>query len=440
MRYLKKFDAIKETVGVPTGITTLASKLFTNIVQKLDSNDVVFAIKNGDPGTYKYKTREIKIRFSLELEGRINNYEVNEFNIIIDAHEVDRNMKDESPEITGAYFSPNVEIDRKNFKIKYNASNKIDIGIRFEFPWINKTDGNFWTNAISKLISENKSEVVSTLGHELMHSYDLAFIKGGNSFEDSSEYQGESNLRFGIPTVDKFFFYLYFMNKCESVVRSSEIASRMEAQGTTQEGFMDFIENNKTWKMLKDISKWTYAEFHQELIDNNEYIKKVLDKSDIETDGMSNEMVADVVEDLILNNVIAVNSDALASMLRDPKYLAANDEIGRIFAMITGRSMEVDPDEEKKNEFFKSFIEKMKKDMKNPKHYFESKEKMFNFESNKLLKKISKLFSMAKDTKSNALHTKISSKRVSKMESVLNWEKYQDSIGVKPNISKRKFI
>jgi hypothetical protein len=214
----------------------------------------------------------------------------------------------------------------------------------------------------------------------------------------------------------------------------------MEAQGTTQEGFMDFIENNKTWKMLKDISKWTYAGFHQELIDNSEHIKKVLDESDIETDGMSNEMVADIVEDLILNNVIAVNSDALASMLRDPKYLAANDEIGRIFAMITGRSMEVDPDEEKKNEFFKSFIEKMKKDMKNPKHYFESKEKMFNFESNKLLKKISKLFSMAKDTKSNALHTKISSKRASKMESVLNWEKYQDSIGVKPNISKRKFI
>ena len=60
---------------------------------------------------------------------------------------------------------------------------------------------------------------------------------------------------------------------------------------------------------------------------------------------------------------------------------------------------------------------------------------MFNFESEKLIKKISKLFSMAPDTKVNKLHSKISNKEIKK-ESILNWEKYQYAIGVNTKIEK----
>ena len=59
---------------------------------------------------------------------------------------------------------------------------------------------------------------------------------------------------------------------------------------------------------------------------------------------------------------------------------------------------------------------------------------MFNFESEKLMKKLSKLFSMAPDTKVNKLHTNISNKEI-KTESILNWEKYQYAIGVNDKIS-----
>ena len=85
-------------------------------------------------------------------------------------------------------------------------------------------------------------------------------------------------------------------------------------------------------------------------------------------------------------------------------------------------------------------MKNLKKDIKNSDYYFSNKEKMFKFESKKLLKKISKLFSMAKDTKTNKLHSKISNKLASKTESILNWGKYQDSMGIKPNISNKKFL
>lgn len=439
MKYLKRFDNLKEAVGVPTGITNLSSKLFSSILEKLDSNEVNFNIKEGDPDKYRYETREINIKFKLQLEGEINDYKVNEFNVNIAIREVKR-PTDEVPEMTGAYFAPDVEMDRKNFKMIHTSSNKIDLGIRLDFPWTNKITMIFWTKEVSKLIRENKSDVVSSLGHELMHSYDLAFIKGGTGFEESSDYQSVSNLRFGIPTVDKFFFYLYFMSRCENVVRSAEIASRMEAQGTTQEDFLDFVKKNKTWTMLKDISKWTYAGFQQELIENIDKIKESLDNSNIETDGLSDEEVVYMIEDLMINNIASAKAETLTLLLKDPKYSAFDNELSRMVAMLTGRQPEEDPDLEEKNRFFKSIIDKMKKNMKNTKHYFENQEKMFNFESNKLLKKISKLFSMATDTKTNALHTKISNKKSSKTESVLNWEKYQDAIGVNPKISKKRFI
>ena len=77
MKYLKKFDNLKEAVGVPTGITNLSSKLFSSILEKLDSNEVNFNVKEGDPDKYRYETREINIKFKLQLEGEINDYKVN---------------------------------------------------------------------------------------------------------------------------------------------------------------------------------------------------------------------------------------------------------------------------------------------------------------------------------------------------------------------------
>ena len=439
MKYLKRFNQIQEAVGVPTGITELSSKLFYSILEKLDSGEASFDIRNGSRDKYIFKTREIDIYFSIPLEGKINDYEVSEFNVLITIHVVKR-PEYEAPEMTGAYFSPDIDIDRKNFKMKYTNTDTIDLGIRLEFPWHASTDEEFWIEEVSDMIRENKSDVISSLGHELMHSYDLAFIKGGTKFEDTADYQTVSNLRFDIPVVDSFFYYLYFMSRCESTVRSAEIASRMEAQGTTQEQFLDFIKNNKVWTKLKEISKWTYAGFRQSIIDDADAIKENLEEKGVDTNGLSAEQVADLVESLILNNIFGAKSETVAELMKDPKYLACDDDFMRMLASLSGETIEEDPDKEEKSRFLESFMEKMRKEMKNSKHYFESKEKMFNFESNKLLKKISKLFSMATDTKKNAMHSKISDKKYGKNESILNWEKYQYALGVKPKISNKKFI
>lgn len=439
MKYLKRFNQIQEAVGVPKGITDAAKNLFDAIDEKLSNKDVVVSIQNGDPDKYRFKTREIDIKFPISLKANINDYEVEDFNIKIKITEVQRPEPD-AAEVTGAFFSPNVEINRKSFTIEYNATKKVTIGIRLDFPWTGKVDKQFWKKEVRNLLLKNKTEVLSSLGHELMHSYDLAFIKGGKSFHDVADYSSTSDLRFGIPAVDTFFFYLYFTQKCESAVRAVELATRMEAQGITQEQFLDFIQKDRSWKLLKDISKWTYKDFHKELIDSVDLVKLRLSESSIPTDGMEPEEIARFVEDLMLRNMANAKVETIKDLLDDPRYAQYENELFRMIGLISGRKVNQDPDAEEKEKYFNEFVENIKKDIRKQGNFFVEKEKMFKFESEKLMKKLSKLFSMAKDTKANALHTKISAKKPMKAESILNWDKYQYALGVKTKISNKNLF
>ena len=431
MKYLKRFD-LNEAVGVPTGITDLAQKLYDSIIERLGMKNILFNREVSDK--YTVDANEIELSFDLALSGKINDFEINEFNIKILIDEVNRKDSNNAG-IIGAYFNPNTKIDRKNFHIEYLSDGKINLGIKFDFPWSRSTKKDFWTKSVKDILLSNKAQVVSTLGHELMHSYDLSFIKGGKDFEDVAKYSAISKLRFGIPAVDEFFYYLYFISKTESIVRSAEIASRMEVQGVTKDDFLNFITNNKTWKILKEMSEWTYQKFDEKLLESIDSIRDRLESSDIRVDNQSDEEVIETLKDLILNNIIGSKLDSLSGLLRDPKY-----DSDPFLELLTGKKAEEDPDLDIKNDFFQNFLKNLKKDIKNSDYYFSNKEKMFKFESKKLLKKISKLFSMAKDTKTNKLHSKISNKLASKTESILNWGKYQDSMGIKPNISNKKFL
>ena len=431
MKYLKRFD-LNEAVGVPTGITDLAQKLYDSIIERLGMKNILFNREVSDK--YTVDANEIELSFDLALSGKINDFEINEFNIKILIDEVNRKDSNNAG-IIGAYFNPNTKIDRKNFHIEYLSDGKINLGIKFDFPWSRSTKKDFWTKSVKDILLSNKAQVVSTLGHELMHSYDLSFIKGGKDFEDVAKYSAISKLRFGIPAVDEFFYYLYFISKTESIVRSAEIASRMEVQGVTKDDFLKFITNNKTWKILKEMSEWTYQKFDDKLLESIDSIRDRLESSDIRVDNQSDEEVIETLKDLILNNIIGSKLDSLSGLLRDPKY-----DSDPFLELLTGKKAEEDPDLDIKNDFFQNFLKNLKKDIKNSDYYFSNKEKMFKFESKKLLKKISKLFSMAKDTKTNKLHSKISNKLASKTESILNWGKYQDSMGIKPNISNKKFL
>lgn len=431
MKYLKKFNNVTEAVGVPTGILNITNQLYDLIIDKLSTN-IKFSSKEGDPRKYKYKTREIELNFDVPLNGNINDYEVEKFNVTISITEVKRPDNDFEPEVSGAYYAPNIKLDKKNFKIIYGDTKNVNIGIRLEFPWAGKAgkDKEFWIKEIKKILSDNKSDVTSSLGHEIMHSYDLGHIKGGKRYEETADYSSSSNLHFGIPVIDQFFFYLYFMQKCELIVKSVEFAAKMDTEGITKDNFLEFLKNEKGWNVLRDINKWTYAGFHQDIIDNIDLVKQRLNKNNIPTEGMTPDEIANHIERIVLTNL----ANNKVSAIRD--LLNSQEDITTAIRRLTGRYSDEDEEQEEAIEkYYNNIIDDIQKELNNPKKFYLKREKMFIFESEKLMRKISKLFSMAPDTKVNKLHTKISNKEI-KTESILNWEKYQYAIGVNTKIEK----
>jgi hypothetical protein len=245
---------------------------------------------------------------------------------------------------------------------------------------------------------------------------------------------------FGIKPIDAFFYQLYFTTTVENLVRPSELAGAIDAGEIDKEKFMDFLKDNRTYKELRkildyvpelndpekrltpeEIGRIGYATMKSELLKDVDLIRKRLRDSDID-DPDSDEAVVDFILELAYKNLRDAKINVLHSFLM--RYDPSN-----IIKQMLGLKVSF--------EYLDEYVEKIT--YKNHKDFFENEIKRFIFVSNKLIKKISKLYDMAKDVNVNPLHTKITAKgKGQKNESILDWELWQEINGIKPNIKKIK--
>ena len=429
IQYFKSFEA----VGVPSGLVEISGKLYYLLIKKL--NDGYYSIdeEQADPNEYKYPTRHIYLTTYIRAKDlgdvkSINDYDIKEFNILIKFDVVDfpedRQEKSPGDRMAGAGYGPKAQIDRKNFKTIYEDDGVIDLQIKLIFsePKKNVNENDYWERMLIDTFEYNKARMVSSIGHEIMHAYDLGHVKGGEEHKSSAKYAAYNNIRFGIKPIDDFLFYLYYTTRCESMVRNAEVASAMDAQGTEQDKFEEYLTSNETYKMLKQINEWTFDGFVEELKANMDEIKKVIkpspkitedpdesqeeledpDESQEKTeepDEYSDDEIIYKLIQLVVHNINTSSIGDLVNKLRTPS--------------IFGMSL-IDPEDdatdEEKQEYLDSFIKVARKDVQNPVNYFKDKEKFFRNTTSKLLKKLSKLYSLAKPSASNPLHAKISAK------------------------------
>ena len=128
------------------------------------------------------------------------------------------------------------------------------------------------------------------------------------------------------------------------------------------------------------------------------------------------ELVEEIIK-LLFNNMASLGKKIVTDML--------TENMMEEFGFITDFS---------KLNYIESYVNKYKKYGKNYDKFFEDEEKRFKFTSNRILKKIHKLYDMAKDNKdsnekTNKLHKKITDKesiRLSEEQknSIHDWELY----------------
>ena len=402
---IKKYvDFINEKMGVPDNIITSATNLYNLILsdfEKRSEDDTTISdmISNGFDDEY-----QINLPITIEVSDlKFNSVELQVG--LLPATSLEKDKVD-----VISWGVANMPDRQEKYKLYYDKSliDKIDMRVNFAIG----AEAKFID--ICDYLIKDRSHTIGVLSHELKHVYDK-YMFGKSFLEDIVDYQTWSNTRTGFGAIDEFIYYLYVISKTESLVRPTEIAGELVTSDITKSDFKEFLQQNSTYKNLITIKNFTYDGLKKELLKDIEKVRSLFSDLTDETD----EEVVESALDVTYRMMVGESAEKMADILRlgDPQLQKMRDLEMKILGMC------------KDTEFFKKYVSK--RIFNNTDEFFLYWEKKLNFEANKVIKKIIKLYDMCKDEEVNPLMAKISN-RVDG-QCIVNPKLYNELI-VKPNM------
>lgn len=359
---------INEILGVPENILKSAVKLHQDILKQL-------SYERNEPFE---EDSEFDTSFRTDLM-------INELNIKTVNLEVTLDFVNTDKIIMGGMgYSPRYTHRLDKFvSISLEDFSDLHITISLYVP----EDGEVTMSEIIKFLREEDKVIIPSLAHELKHSYDH-FKKPKKPLYHSAEYGATSNFRaFGIRPLGLFFHYIYLSSLTETLVKSTEVASRMELSGINKTQFLEFLLNDKTFKEFMELKNYTFEELVSELKKDIKTIESRLSESDIDIPNNDYDVIKLILE-LGYVNVANDKADILNYILLS----AETDPVLKFMEYLGG----INPDSDKGRYFYKK-LEDFSKYKNNPIEFYRKQIKMFNFVGNKMIKKIGKLYEMAQD-------------------------------------------
>lgn len=377
---------IKEAVGVPEGIMQAAEELYDIVSEKLKS----------------INENEIAYEFEInDKELQISDITIDNIKIIIEIKEVED--YDGKPEIASMGVSNEFTFDNAILMQISSVNKELRLHLNFVV-------GEMWEpEEILEKFQEDESHTVSVMAHELKHKYDRT-KKTKGFVGDLADYQTYSSgrLNFGVPILNKFMRYSYFIQMAENLVRPTEISSRMLKKGITKERFYDFITNDIAYKELQEIRDFSFDYLMENLYNEMDVIDRLLDHAGMET-NVDDETKIKMVLKLVYINLVNVKVDTFDNYFYTQKERIDN-MFGGFMAQLFGGGKKVNPDKEKVRN---KFINHVSKYADRELDFFKDECERFNYIATKLMKKISKIYSLIPDEKEQT------------NESILNWDLHQ---------------
>ena len=257
---------------------------------------------------------------------------------------------------------------------------------------------------IIKLMTKDESKTISSITHELKHAFDNEKIPGV-PFSAESEYEAHQSLSFGpVSPINYFFHYLYFLHRTEDLTRASQLYSQMMTKDITKSQFLKFYNESEMVELLKNARDLTFNNFKASFYDYIPQINKVFDFSDKSSPdnppmfrGDNDDEIVDIFLDLVYR--VAVGG-RIRSYVEVVKQSIGVPDLSTGMAIMMGLAPPTDTLKDKQklvNEYIKTAQK-----YKNYKDFFGNEIKIINFAANKTLRKLAKLYDMAKDdTKSS---------------------------------------
>jgi hypothetical protein len=363
---------LKEAVGVPEGIYEAAVILYDEFLKNIDTK-----IKLDEDGEF-----EFNIPLSDPIQ--ISDMTVNSAKIVLKFF-----SKDEEIETmliaAGVKASDPKAMREVGKKIKLDLI-PIENSIRIQIIFVVSEDTQ----------PQNKNEIIQNFTHELKHLYDEVKNRT-KDFEDLVDYQ--SSIRFikdpSIPIcgpMRQMFFLLYYFDVNENSVRASELYSIMKTNNITKEKFYDEFIKTDFYEKLSMARNFSKNSLVEEL--KNDYMGCVSDIYEM-TEGPETEDDYQKIE-YVLNKLPMVLGHVSSNMWQNifHVYSSALDKKGpfeKMMMKVLGMESEFDKLGEK---YFPRYIQKLKNFAENPDKMYDLIEKKLKFASNKVAKKIVKVYSL----------------------------------------------
>ena len=366
-------NTLNEALGVPEGILESAERLYLMCFNRI--------VKITDPILNGSKKEEYN--FTIKSNFKISDYTFTEISLSIDFVEVDQV---DLVELYSMAFGHQSKFNDRSLKLVTIVSpNEVKISIKFALTETAKISD------VIELCKRSKDIMTASLAHELKHAYDH-YKKPTESIPKMSRYHGVQQTGVPIKPISVFLHYLYFVHGIENLVRPTEFSSLMKSSKISKKDFYNFLTNSEMYTMMRDINNFTYEKLKSELKNYIPQIDGVLNRFTNETFDTDEEKIDEILRIVYVNLV--------NNTLNTTKSIMSNN----FFEGLMGF-------QGKKNEVFRKIVNYVMRFENNEKKFYLYEEKKFKHISGIMMKKLSKLYSRAKDEKSSIknwdLHHKI---------------------------------
>jgi hypothetical protein len=382
---------ITEALGVPDYILDAAEILYDVVEKDIKSIDDI----------------EDEYEFDGEIEFELGG----KHKVMIDSYELKVEIKsveghgDGVLDIISMGMSGGFAFNRDVYMKETEPSTTLELTITFA------VGENWEPEQLIQKMEEERDEHVASLAHEIKHKYDKQSKRFGLIGPDATYQATQRRGNFGIPVLDGVFFrYMYYIHGIENLVRAVEVASSMRSKNITKSQFREFIENNRVYRELVQIKNFTFEDFINQLKESEDRLDALLNHIDEDPSNMTIDQKIDRVLEVAYIDLVNNRMEMFVRMTQHhmDDMIKFAGQFGMLPRHLENKAKEL----EKTDEIRQKFLKYVMKYQKNPTKFFEDEIENSQYIANKMLKKISKLYAMAKDDE-----------QVS--ESILNWDLHQ---------------
>jgi hypothetical protein len=370
IKVVKKRDLLIEALGVPDGITDAAIMIYDKVMNEIPNNYGFEDLNN-------IKGKIININTDLQ----VNDYKFNNFAL---KFELIENNDGEIHLISFGSGNP--------MKMTSNGYESMSIlknfGVGFSLRIVLSAPRYVTGGIIKQKLNSEKEIIIGVLAHEIMHTYNYYKNKKGNLNRELLYHISTAN-NTGLIGIDNFFKCIYFGSLIETVVHAAEIGTELKVRDIDRKNFLNFIQSHDTILNLKFVSQYTFDKFISDLKLQIGDIKNSLQDANIPIPNNEDDIIFLFLR-VYWENLIDKGIEKIQDMVID-----LNDINQFLYMTRFGKSMYEDT---MRDVIRKVFLIRKEKNEESFKRFFEKEINYANFMAKKNLRKLFKLYAMAKNT------------------------------------------